>query len=261
MTILKKPSRMKKNFYEDAKQVWKKPELEAAPLLAPSDVARYKKMLDIFQVGSYYFFIFNLATADFAYMSPEVTQVLGYDQSVSARQIVEAIHPDDRQHFIRFELDFTRFATTIPPESYKKYKLQYDFRIRHRNGTYRRILHQVMAYHHVGTEVLQSICVHTDITHLKKHNIPEFALIGYEGEPSYRFGDFYRLEPKSMATRLSNREHEILTHVLDAKTAREIAEELCISVHTVNTHRKRILSKTGCRSIQELMLKCKSLSV
>ena len=43
---------------------------------------------------------------------------------------------------------------------------------------------------------------------------------------------------------LTDREHEIVTHVADGRTNREIAEALDISEHTVKEHIKHILRKT-----------------
>ena len=51
---------------------------------------------------------------------------------------------------------------------------------------------------------------------------------------------------------LSNRESEILKHVLEGKTSSEIADMLFISVNTVHTHRRNILKKTGADSIIDL---------
>ncbi|HEU4717035.1 MAG TPA: LuxR C-terminal-related transcriptional regulator [Bacteroidia bacterium] len=47
---------------------------------------------------------------------------------------------------------------------------------------------------------------------------------------------------------LSPRELEILVLVCSDKSSREIAEELCISAATVDTHRKALLRKTGSKN-------------
>jgi len=52
---------------------------------------------------------------------------------------------------------------------------------------------------------------------------------------------------------LSNREKEILKHVLAGESSSEIAEKLFLSVNTINTHRRNILKKTGCRSVLEIL--------
>jgi FixJ family two-component response regulator len=55
---------------------------------------------------------------------------------------------------------------------------------------------------------------------------------------------------------LSDREHEVLKHVLAGKPSRQVAEELCISARTVEFHRARIMQKLGVRSAAELFRLC-----
>ena len=52
---------------------------------------------------------------------------------------------------------------------------------------------------------------------------------------------------------LSAREIEVVQQVVQGLTTQEIADMLCISPETVATHRKRIIRKTGCKNIVELM--------
>ena len=52
---------------------------------------------------------------------------------------------------------------------------------------------------------------------------------------------------------LSERETEILTLVAEGRSSRDIAEQLHLSHHTINTHRKNILKKLACKSAAELM--------
>lgn len=51
---------------------------------------------------------------------------------------------------------------------------------------------------------------------------------------------------------LTIREREVLQLLTEGHTMRDIAERLCISVKTVETHRKEISDKLGIRSIVEL---------
>lgn len=44
----------------------------------------------------------------------------------------------------------------------------------------------------------------------------------------------------------SEREMDILVLMAHGKTANEVGDELCISPHTVKTHQKNMLKKTGC---------------
>ena len=54
---------------------------------------------------------------------------------------------------------------------------------------------------------------------------------------------------------LTPREKEIMLLICEGKTSKEIAEELFISKTTVDTHRKNIIEKLGCRNISELLAK------
>lgn len=51
---------------------------------------------------------------------------------------------------------------------------------------------------------------------------------------------------------LTAREMEVLRLAAQGRTAKEIAEKLCISTNTVLTHRKNIASKTGLRTVAAL---------
>ena len=55
---------------------------------------------------------------------------------------------------------------------------------------------------------------------------------------------------------LSPREREVLDRVLDGKASRQVAEELSISLKTVEFHRARIMQKLGVHSAAELFRLC-----
>jgi DNA-binding NarL/FixJ family response regulator len=81
-----------------------------------------------------------------------------------------------------------------------------------------------------------------------------------EAITSLIFEDFYQkkkvtsLEGKvATSADLTKREHEVLAHLAAGKRNREIAEELFISVKTVETHRSHILEKLGLRNTAELV--------
>lgn len=60
--------------------------------------------------------------------------------------------------------------------------------------------------------------------------------------------------PQKLKTQylLTDREIEIITFLLEGKSSKEIAEELFISKHTVDTHRRNILGKMQINSTREL---------
>ena len=67
------------------------------------------------------------------------------------------------------------------------------------------------------------------------------------------------LKFKGIKELLSKREREILKRIARGQCSNEIAEELFLSYHTVETHRKRILKKLEMKSTAELIkVACKS---
>lgn len=59
-------------------------------------------------------------------------------------------------------------------------------------------------------------------------------------------------EDDADSAQLSDREKEVLVCMAKGKKNSEIADELSISVHTVITHRKNIVKKTGIKSVAAL---------
>jgi DNA-binding NarL/FixJ family response regulator len=59
-------------------------------------------------------------------------------------------------------------------------------------------------------------------------------------------------EDDADSAQLSDREKEVLVCMAKGKRNSEIADELSISVHTVITHRKNIVKKTGIKSVAAL---------
>lgn len=64
---------------------------------------------------------------------------------------------------------------------------------------------------------------------------------------------YFRLTDKRWNL-LTKREYEIITAVCEGKTSTQIADQLFISKHTVNSHRSNIYKKLSTRKIQDLIL-------
>ncbi|WP_181306365.1 LuxR C-terminal-related transcriptional regulator [Rufibacter sp. XAAS-G3-1] len=56
---------------------------------------------------------------------------------------------------------------------------------------------------------------------------------------------------------LSKRETEVLSMVCKGKSSKVIADQLCLSVHTVNTHRRNIQSRLGTANVADLVVLAK----
>ena len=147
----------------------------------------YKKLLQFFQVGDYYYLIFNLNTVGLDAVSPNIKNVLGYDHSeVSLDFWLHLVHPDDMPWFAKFEPETAKFLYNLTPEKIFNYKVQYDLRLRRKDGKYVRILIQVLTIQQNDDGgIHRTLSLHTDITHLKPHGNPKLSFIGLNGESSF----------------------------------------------------------------------------
>ena len=73
---------------------------------------------------------------------------------------------------------------------------------------------------------------------------------------SFDAGEAEKAEAGAPLELLSSRQREVLQRVLDGKPSRQIAEELAISVKTVEFHRARIMQKLGVKTAAELFRRC-----
>ena len=250
---------MRKLNFEDAEKAW-------------NEIARYqnkemelsfklkiqKRLLDIFQLGNYYYYIFNPASVQFEFVSENVKSTFKLEDHADfkVQYIFDNMHPEDMPRFIAYEQKVTDFFNNLPPDKTLKYKVSYDFRLRNGEGNYEWIQHQATTIQSDDQgAVLRVLGIHTIISHIKISDKPAgLSFIGLDGEPS-----FYNVEVASYYSSakeiLSSREKEILKLIIDGKTSEEIALILFISKHTVNSHRKNILRKSNCKTNSELIVK------
>jgi len=74
-----------------------------------------------------------------------------------------------------------------------------------------------------------------------------------EVKKTYQDSLFKRDNSQNKTPELSKRETEVLGEIINELTTKEIAEKLFISQHTVESHRKNMLSKLGARNTAGLV--------
>jgi DNA-binding CsgD family transcriptional regulator len=241
-------------FNAEAKNIWKTAVSRSSHEQLTFELDLYKKLLNFFQVGDYYYFIFHIAIFEFELVSREIETVLGYQPSeFDLKHLLDITHPEDRPYFLNFESKAGEFLANLPVEKLMKYKIRYDYRIKKNNGQYIRILQQAMVIDHdEAGRIVRTFATHTDITHLKAEGKPVFSIIGLEGEPSYINIDVEKIFAVTDET-LTKREKEILNLLIEGNHSKQIGEILNISKQTVDKHRKNMLYKHKLNSTGELI--------
>ena len=241
-------------FNNETVEIWKKMSSKSATSRLDIELELYKKLLNFFQVGDYYYFIFNIKNIGFDLVSLQIENVLGYSKSeFTVPLFMDILHPDDRPYFLSFETKTAEFLQLLPIEKIMKYKVRYDFRLKKKNGDYIRVLHQVIIFEHDDEGgIIRSLGVHTDITHLKRDGKPVLSLIGIDGEPSYLDIDIKNKEIKSKEI-LTPKEKDVLRLLIEGKLSKEVSGLLNISKQTVDRHRKNMLQKNNLNNTSELI--------
>jgi DNA-binding CsgD family transcriptional regulator len=240
--------------YNTVIELWKDLSKEITSDKLLIELELYKKLLTFFQAGNYYYLIFNFNTREMDFVSPAIEKVLGYQSSEATIEFwFDKIHPDDQVYFANFEHESMKFFGKLPIEKIFNYKVQYDIRMRKKDGSYGRIMIQIITiqqYANGGIE--KTLSLHTDIIHLKPTGKPTLSFIGLEGEPSFINVEIGKpLIPFKQV--LSRREKEVLHLIMDGKQNKEIAEILNISKETVDRHRKNMITRNQLNNSSELI--------
>ncbi len=245
---------MAQEIYLEANKIWEEFTSKAKKKDFTFSLPVYKNLLSIFHIGKYYYYVFNVKESSFEIMSEEMTDLLGYAQEeVDVPFLLSKIHPDDQPYFLNFEYKVTDFFSSLLPEKRLHYKVSYDYRIQKKDGTYLRILQQVITIQlDEDKRVLRTLGIHTDISHLKPHGAPVLSLIGLNGEPSYMNVNVKQVFAVSDVI-LTSREREILALLIQGKSSEQISKELFLSRFTVDTHRRNLRTKTRCRNTATLI--------
>lgn len=215
----------------------------------------------IFSPGEHYYFILDFFDLQFTYVHPAVEKIVGCKpDELTFPLLFEKMHPDDAAQIQRKEAAATEFFyQRITPEKIPLYKSTYTFRLNDGKGGWKNILHQSIALQVAENgHIHYTLCVHADITYLNLLPDDRISFIGINGEPSYyalSTDPATFLAPKADIT-LSPREQDVVRLLAAGLSSKEIAGKLYLSSHTIDTHRRNLLKKTGTKNTLELAVEC-----
>lgn len=207
-------------------------------------------------VGNSGITVFDLCRKEHAFTSYNFQSLFGYDfdkiQTEGTEYFNSRIHPEDYVELMRAGVALFKFYYHAPEDERNYYKLVNEYRVLNAESKYIRVIEQ------------------HQLLELDKHGNPWLALSVLDIAPdqkelhgvnsqlmNYQTGKIHPLifQDDQASLRgnggLTKREKEILFLVKDGLLSKEISEKLCISIHTVNTHRQRILEKLNADNAME----------
>jgi DNA-binding CsgD family transcriptional regulator len=215
----------------------------------------------LFCPGEFYYFILNFFDVTFEYVSPDVMKVVGCrPEDYNFGVIFDKVHPDDSNSMrLKEGIASNFFYKQISPNKIPFYKSTYTFRIKNPNGGWKTILHQSIALQMTEDDRIHYVlCVHSDITFLSPNADDVISFLGINGEPSYTVSVKapQAINQPANNSLISQREKEIIVLLAEGFSSKQIAGQLYISQHTVDTHRRNLLKKTGAQNTLELVALC-----
>ncbi|WP_160152079.1 LuxR C-terminal-related transcriptional regulator [Microbulbifer sp. ALW1] len=224
----------------------------------PSEFRADELMGAMFRNGPGYHYIFDLYDLSLVHISPKVAEIHDLDpETVTFQDILNQVHPDDMPFVARAEEAAIRmFQDEIGIDKVKDYKISYCFRFRVKSGQYRLFSHQavVLSTDNQGA-ISKALNIHTDISHLVSENNYQLSLIGMNGHPSYLNIDVEgpHSSAQSNNPKFSEREISVIRLIAKGLTSAEIGRRLTLSEYTIKNHRKRILKKSDCQNMSQLL--------
>jgi DNA-binding CsgD family transcriptional regulator len=203
------------------------------------------------KVSNQFLAVFDMISMQPEFVSQGSIQLMGISpEDLTSYHFKEATHPDDlRRHELGLVKLF-KIAHELFVAKKGEQLLSENLRKRNITGNYSNQLIQCyLFYSRVPYETVYNIHINTDISWCKKIKHGFHYYVG--NDLSYfRYPDEELLMTGNI---FSEREFEIIRLVQEGLDSEQIAEKLFLSRHTVNTHRKNILEKTGKAHISDLI--------
>ena len=212
-----------------------------------------------YAIGPYFWFIPDNSNMSVFETSDNIHELTSYEKDEWKQYEPEFLspimHQEDFIYFLGGTQYMLSFLEKVPVEERKNYRFNIYTRIKNTNHEYRWMVIQFpkIIYNKEG-KGLSSLVVVSDLSHFSIVNQPVMTLIDTTNSRK----PFYKaiVEKEEIAVNkahITKREREILALMIKGKTSPEIAEQLFISYHTVENHKKNLRTKTESKTSAELI--------
>jgi DNA-binding CsgD family transcriptional regulator len=205
----------------------------------------------IMEMNNQFIYVADAIQMKIHFTSRGSQQILGIPpEELSFYHFMEATHPCDIQRLNLGRAKLLKISQELFIAEKGSCLLSTNYKIRTLSGTYSDFLIQAYAYFTtIPYKTVFFIKIHTNIDWHKKIKHGYHYYVG--NDLSYfKYPDEELLQKGNI---FSGREFEIIKLIESGLGSEEIADKLFLSVHTVNTHRRNILEKSGKASIADLI--------
>lgn len=210
-----------------------------------------RELEQMMEENNQFFYIGDMIKIQILFTSRRSKQLIGIEhEDLSPYHFFEATHPDDLQRHSLNRTQLFKMAQDLFIAEKGFSFLSSTLRIRNAIGKYSCLLFQCyLFYSTIPYKTVYILQIQTDVNWCKKIK---------HGYHYYTGTDlsFFRCPDESFLKQghvFSEREFSIIRLIGAGFSSEQIAEKFFLSTHTVNTHRRNILKKTGKSTIHELI--------
>ncbi|MBO9198639.1 MULTISPECIES: response regulator transcription factor [Niastella] len=208
-------------------------------------------------IGNSAISVFDMYKQEHVFYSNNFGRLIGYDIKEPAHYgphfLQDKVHPDDFWELTMNGISILKLFLQFPPQERANFKFINEYRILKADNTYIRVVEQdqIMTFDGCGNMWLSlgiiDISPNQDLQEPLKSQVFNF-----------RTGEMISLQQerkkREVSVSLTQRELEVLKLVKTGFLSKEISHKLAISIHTVNTHRQRILEKLHADNSMEAVV-------
>lgn len=185
------------------------------------------------------------------------TVLLGYSEEEFTSELIHSyIHPDDEDMVHRLIRAAVSYVRDRPAFEDGVFSLTY--RIRKKEGSYIKVLRQSSVFEiDQNGMMISNLSIISDIGFINSGQNVDWTFSTKDYDETL-FNDYVGAQYEKYFT---PRELQIIHWINEGLSSKDIAIKNSISSHTVDTHRRKILKKAGCKNTIELLNFCNKTGV
>ena len=205
-----------------------------------------------------FFYVVETTTRKYHFMGKQQVNVSGYSNEEfiegGVELFLQSVHPEEVEIILhQIYPAYVELATNLSSEKRKKLQFQYNYRFKRKDGEHVNLMEQLYILE-VDPESKPVLILGNVIILGSNEVLPIRAaakIITDSGFSETVFSKTYQSISNDIS-KVTDRELDILRNLATGKTSKQIGDELYISPHTVDTHRRNLLKKLNCSSVVEL---------
>jgi hypothetical protein len=208
-------------------------------------------------VNSTFIIITNTQTQSYEFISKNFKAATGVNPEelleVGVSGFLGRMHPEDVEIWLGLMGELMDFCiSSVEQEDRKRLEIQYNYRFQNGDGKYINLLESqiVLQMDNEGKPLVGM--GHYTVFGNEEYNPIKGLVRKLNTDDKYETIFSKNFSKSKILAELSVREQEVIELLLQKKTSKEVADQLFVSSHTIDTHRRNIIRKLKLKSTVDL---------